>query len=210
MADDVYIDIVNDTTPVSQTTFNRLQRLIKADIQSQRSELKEEIIELIFPIGSKYVTQTKTNPATKIGIGTWELSEGEVLVGIKEGDTDFAEFNQKGGEKTVTLAVNNLPKHSHGLNNHTHTFSGTTSTNGKHSHSGTTRNGALGNYEYNRPAGWDGQQTRQTTNEAGDHNHTFSGTTSGSNGSTTEVGNGEPINNKQPYRVVGYVWIRIA
>lgn len=166
-------------------------------------------MELTFPIGSKYVTQTNTNPSTILGFGTWQLSEGEVLVGIKAGDSDFAEFNQTGGTKTETLTVAKLPSHSHKLNNHTHTFSGTTSTNGNHSHSGTTRNGALGSYEYNRPSGWDGQQTRQTTNETGNHSHTFSGTTSANNGDTTSVGNGEAINNLQPYRVVGYVWIRV-
>lgn len=202
------MDIVNGSTPVSQTTFNQLQKLIKQDIATKKTEIKSEILNLTFPIGSKYVTQTKTNPSTILGFGTWELSEGEVLVGIKEGDTDFATFNQKGGRKTVTLATNNIPKHSHRLNNHTHTFSGTTSINGNHSHSGATRNGALGSYEYNRPVGWDGQQTRQTTNEAGNHNHTFSGTTSGSNGSTTEVGQGHPFDITQPYRVIGYVWIR--
>lgn len=210
MADDVYINIVNDTTPVSQTTFNNLQKLIKQDIQNQREELKSEILSLTFPIGSKYTTQTKTNPSSTLGFGTWELSEGEVLVGIKDGDSDFSKFNQKGGTKTVSLSVANMAKHSHGLNNHTHTFSGTTSSNGNHSHSGVTRNGALGAYEFNRPSGYDGQQTRQTTNESGNHVHNFSGTTSGNNGSTTEVGQGEAFKILQPYRVVGYVWIRTA
>lgn len=210
MANDVYIDIIDNTTPVSQTTFNNLQKLIKQDIQNQRNEAKNEILELAFPIGQPYVTQENINPAIILGFGIWELSEGEVLVGIKEGDVDFTEFNQTGGEKTVVLTINQIPKHSHKLNNHIHTFSGITSTNGNHSHSGETKNGALGSYEYNRPTGWDGQQTRQTTNVAGNHNHTFSGTTSGNNGSTTEVGNGEPINNIQPYRVIGYVWIRTA
>lgn len=186
-----------------------MQKLIKQDIETTKTEIKETILKLTFPIGSKYVTQTKINPSTILGFGTWELSEGEVLVGIKEGDVDFSIFNQKGGAKTVTLTTSHMPKHSHKLNNHTHTFNGTTSMNGNHSHSGVTRNGALGTYEYNRPVGWDGQQTRQTTNETGNHMHTFNGTTAGNNGSTTEVGQGKPFSIVQPYRVVGYIWIRI-
>lgn len=94
------------------------------------------------------------------------------------------------------------------LNNHTHNFSATTSISGRHNHGTKTRNGALGSYEFDRPVGWDGQRYRQAVDDAGEHNHNVSGTTGGNNGSTTEAGQNKAHNNLQPYRVVGYMWIR--
>ena len=46
---------------------------------------------------------------------------GRTVVGMKSDDTDFNTLGKKGGEKTVTLTVEQIPSH-------THTFTGTTST----------------------------------------------------------------------------------
>lgn len=103
-----------------------------------------------------------------------------------------------GGADTVTLSTANLPAHSH-------TFSGTTSTNGAHSHSTTvwlnpyevfgTDFPAYGESEF--PGYSYGQRTLSTTT-AGDHAHSFSGTTS-------SVGSGTAVENRPPYYALAYI-----
>lgn len=156
--EDVYIDFKNGQGPyISDTQLNQLQRLIKQEIK--------EKMELSFPIGKTYVTQTDTNPSTILGFGTWERVKGKVLVGLDEDDTDgyFDEIGKEGGEKKHALSSNELP-----VNN----IQTTTEQSG-----GTT----------------DGYIMRGSYNPNGSYNF---------------GGSGSSINITQPYRVVGYMWIR--
>ena len=76
--------------------------------------LKLEILELVFPIGSRYVTQTaEENPANILGFGTWEKFNGLIAVGIKEEDSEFNEIGKITGEEKHTMTVNELVKHRH-------------------------------------------------------------------------------------------------
>ena len=99
----------------------------------------------LFPIGSIYLSVSNTNPGTFLG-GTWvAFGQGRTLIGINTSDGDFNTVEKTGGSKTKTLAVTNLPAHTHSIpalsgsaasaGGHTHTFSGTTSSAGSHSHS---------------------------------------------------------------------------
>lgn len=51
---------------------------------------------------------------------------GRVAVGRDAGQTEFDTLGETGGAKTVTLTVNEIPAHSHGVtdNGHTHTYLG--------------------------------------------------------------------------------------
>ena len=77
-----------------------------------------QIIEIIYPIGSIYISTNAENPSNYIG-GTWEsYGEGRTLIGAGTG-TD-ANNTQKifgigeiGGEYTHTLTVAEMPSHSH-------------------------------------------------------------------------------------------------
>ncbi|MCI8618334.1 MAG: hypothetical protein HFJ60_08930 [Clostridia bacterium] len=71
------------------------------------------ILELIFPIGSIYITQTNTNPSTILGFGTWERLKGKVCLGLDEEDTNMNEIGKTGGEKMHTLTIEEEPAHSH-------------------------------------------------------------------------------------------------
>ena len=75
-----------------------------------------ELMKLVFPIGSTYITQTNTNPSTILKFGTWERVKGKVLVGLDEDDTTFNTIGKTGGEKTHTLTENEMPNHTHGEN----------------------------------------------------------------------------------------------
>ena len=82
------------------------------------------------------------------------------------------------GTKTVST-VDIGRKHTNLAGAHTHTFSGTTSTNGDHNHPASLGNNA--NVQSGRfAASNSGQSAIAYTNNAGNHSHTYSGTTSAS------------------------------
>ena len=82
-----YTNFKNNEAPaLSDTTLNNMQK---------------GLLELVFPIGSTYVTQTNTNPSTILGFGTWERLKGKVVVGLDENDADFNQINKTGGSKYI-------------------------------------------------------------------------------------------------------------
>lgn len=94
-----YTTFTNGTQPAfSDTILNNMQ---------------VELMKLVFPIGSTYITQTNTNPSEILKFGTWERVKGKVLVGLDEDDTDFNTIGKTGGEKTHTLTVDEMPAHNH-------------------------------------------------------------------------------------------------
>ena len=64
--------------------------------------------DLIYPVGSIYMSVNDTNPATLFG-GTWEQIKDKFLLSC--GDT-YAN-GSTGGEATHTLKIDEMPKHSH-------------------------------------------------------------------------------------------------
>lgn len=57
---------------------------------------------------------TAQKVAAYFGFGTWAAyGTGQVLVGVDSGQTEFATVGQTGGEKTHTLTIAELAKHSH-------------------------------------------------------------------------------------------------
>ena len=81
------------------------------------NQMQIGLMELVFPIGATYITQTDTNPATILKFGTWERLKGKVCLGLDEDDADFNEIGKTGGEKTHTLTVNEMPEHKHSYSN---------------------------------------------------------------------------------------------
>lgn len=75
-----------------------------------------EIIGLIYPVGSIYISTVSTNPGTLFGVGTWAaFGAGRTLVGIDAGQTEFDTVEEVGGAKTHTLTVPQLPGHNHSV-----------------------------------------------------------------------------------------------
>lgn len=127
---------------------------------------KNDVYNLIYPVGSIYLSVNDVNPSTIFG-GTWEKIKDKFL--LSSGDT--YSIGSTGGNSSTTLDIANLPSHNHtgttgnesqghthsGTTgnqsaNHTHTFSGTTSTNGSHSH--TTWTDSQGSHSHNSGHGW--------------------------------------------------------
>jgi microcystin-dependent protein len=70
--------------------------------------------DLIYPIGSIYLSVNATNPSKYFG-GTWEqISQGRTLVGVNTSDTSFNTVEKTGGEKNHTLTIDEMPIHNHG------------------------------------------------------------------------------------------------
>ena len=82
-----------------------------------------------FPVGSVFIGVVSTNPNTLLGYGTWSaFGAGRVMVGLNSGDTDFDTVEETGGAKTVAAAGSNSAP----------TVSGSTATEGAHTHSVTS------------------------------------------------------------------------
>ena len=96
------------------------------------TDLKTTIVNMIYPIGSIYMSISDTSPATLFG-GTWVKIEGSFLLGSK--GTTY-KVNTTGGSSSVSIAIANLPSHDHTLTetstDHTHTV--TINAGGKHAH----------------------------------------------------------------------------
>lgn len=61
----------------------------------------KQSLELVYPIGSIYMSVNNTNPSTWLG-GEWEeWGTGKVPVGVDINDTEFNEVEKTGGSKTT-------------------------------------------------------------------------------------------------------------
>lgn len=77
----------------------------------QRLLLQANInFNLIYPVGSIYMSTVNVNPATLFG-GTWEQLEDRFLLGA---GTTYA-AGATGGEAAVTLTADQIPSHSHSI-----------------------------------------------------------------------------------------------
>ncbi len=135
-----------------------------SDIIDNLNGIEQQIFLENYPVGSIYMTTNSSeNTAAKMASvhgGTWEVyGQGKTLVGYDSNDADFNTINKTGGAKTTTLAVANLPSHTHTIS-HTHTTPATTiSSSGAHTHSTTAKTITSG--------------FTLTAQEAGNHDHRF-------------------------------------
>ncbi len=161
------------------------------------SEKVDTFLDKIYPVGSIYISTTMSNAAqVKAALGgEWQAYGNDKVL---RGTGSKAEVT--GGSDTVTLTTDNLPSHTHSFTpagsvastfkgtavnsgtqsaNHTHTFSGTTSTNGNHNHVAIFNLSGNGQYfQVEMARGTTNASPFAYTGYAGNHNHTYSGTTS--------------------------------
>lgn len=157
--------------------------------------VKSSILNSCYPIGSIYMSVNSTSPTTLFG-GTWEaLNEGRVLIGANS----TYPVNSKGGEVIHTLAVNEMPSHSHtrGTMNITGSY---------YSRIVSSSNITTGAFE----KGVSGRQPAifREGYETYDYKFNFDASNSWE-GATSEEGGSQPHNNMQPYLAV-YMWKRIS
>lgn len=89
----IFEDYPSTKTPIDASTLNAMQ---------------DELINLIYPIGSIFMSSNNTNPSNYLG-GKWEQIKDKFL--LSAGDT--YEAGSVGGEATHTLTVDEMPSHKH-------------------------------------------------------------------------------------------------
>lgn len=90
-----------NTTSVSATN-----KVSASDLNEIKSVVNNNA-DLIYPVGSIYMSVNNTNPSTLFG-GTWEAIEGQFLIGANSTYT----AGSTGGSATHTLIANELPSFS--------------------------------------------------------------------------------------------------
>ena len=74
------------------------------------TETVDEILGLVYPVGSIYMSINNVSPATLFG-GKWVQIKGRFLLGA----SDVYKANTTGGEATHTLTNNEMPNHQHSI-----------------------------------------------------------------------------------------------
>lgn len=69
---------------------------------------KNQIVDMIYPVGSIYISMTSTSPSTLFG-GSWTRIQGRFLLAA---DSTYT-AGSTGGEATHTLTVDEMPSHQH-------------------------------------------------------------------------------------------------
>lgn len=106
--DGIYIKVKEDCDEVIKQIK---QELINVEVGQA-----QELLQVIFPVGSTYITQEDKNPNLILGFGTWERLKGRVCLGLDEADTDLNTIGKKGGEKQHTMTVAEMANHDHKVN----------------------------------------------------------------------------------------------
>lgn len=74
-------------------------------------DINKIIVDMVYPVGSFFITTDSANPATLFEGTTWKRIKGKFLWGAKDGE----DIGSTGGEETHSLTVNEMPAHSHGF-----------------------------------------------------------------------------------------------
>lgn len=186
---DAELDLNSLTTESSPALTDYVPIVDVSESNASNKTLLTDLLKLVYPVESIYLSYSSTNPNTTFGFGTWsQVAQGEALVGFKSADTPFGTLGSIGasGTKTHTLTEAELPAHVHSGPSHSHTLTGT----------------------------WDkvtvGSGTKDTAAAGSRISETGSPSTSNAGtGDTGTAGSGQAHNNIQPSYVV-YVWRRTA
>lgn len=170
-----------------------VQKLVADALAKQKAAYEQAKLDA-HPVGSYYWSNDSTSPATLFG-GTWEaLPPGYTLIAQGSGSDSFGSFTYEAGkqygERKHQLTTEELASHGH---------SGSTSTNGDHSHTVTTFNG-FGKINGNSYGGYCTGSTNRTTSTAGNHQHSLN---------IDNTGGNQPHNNIPPV-IASYGWRRTA
>lgn len=192
---------ITDTRTVIQETNAAKQEALDA-AERVHQVLDNGIIDLIYPVGSIYLSTNPANPSRLFG-GNWEQwGTGCVPVGVDTAQEEFNQVEKTGGEKTHALTESEMPTHTHGIPE----LTGSTMSTGTHSHQMYYRNdNQIGGNADRMGTSTTNNGTRSSIASGGGHDHTIKINES----VTEETGSGNVHNNLQPY-ITCYMWKRVA
>lgn len=180
---------------------------VNADNLNKMDEGIANAVNLIYPVGSIYMSVNNTNPASLFG-GTWEQIKDRFLLSA---GNSYAN-GSTGGSATHTIAVGNLPAH-------THTYSNATAVQGhtltideipKHTHnlrSNQTAGGPYATPVFDFNQGHSSNDSNAVLSAGGGQAHSHGLTKATAN--TSSTGSGTALNTMPPYLAV-YMWKRIS
>ena len=154
----------------------------------------EELVDILYPVGSIYMSTNAANPSTLWSGTTWEAyAQGRVLIGAGTGKDSRNESKtfaagSTGGEYNHQLTVGEMPAHKH-------TVTVSLNTAGKHEHTFRAHSGSYtGEHMFYESArdNTSGHEKRNWIDANGNHTHT---PTVGEK----SIGNNQAHNNIQPY-----------
>lgn len=212
--------IANYYTSMLKPSPSDIGAYTKAETDQKIAQAISDSTDLnkIYPVGIVTWFNSNVNPNTALPGLTWTYLNNGVGRTIRIAAANGSDVATTGGSDSVTLAVGNLPSHTHsfsattssfdygtkGTNStggHTHSVSGTTSAAGNHAHhlGLLLVNGGDALYGYTtvgnslpRTLDWLDRRDNKfpNTNTTGNHTHTWSGTTSGAGDHSHSVGIG--------------------
>lgn len=198
----------------------------KISVDTTNATFKAAILNMIYPVGSIYLTVGDTNPGSTLG-GSWtKVSSGYVLATAGSSRYGSNPNTTNSGKTEITITTDNMPSHGHTITitdpKHTHSGS-TSSTSISHTHSyskGATvetassstssdlRLGVQGGVKYVASAG-----SGTTGSAGGSHNHTvtISSAATGITAKASNSGKSSPdAINIKPYTYTVYAWRRTS
>lgn len=181
-------EIVSKAETTARNLFNNLSDNF-AEIQAEA--IANNIIDKVYPIGSIYVSSINANPADTLGIGTWTQIKDQFI--LAAGDI-YKTANATGGEATHVLTIEEMPVHSHGVNDPGH---------GHSAYAYIDRGADDGNHTGTNFGSGDTNGTGDDLNQSVTVNASTTGIT------IADSGSGQAHNNMPPY-IVKFVWERIA
>lgn len=108
------------------TSVKVIQDIING-FREEMSLMIERTIDVVYPVGSIFITTANKNPQQIMPFTQWEsFGAGRVLVGVDTSQTEFNAVEKSGGSKTHTLTVDEMPLHNHTIDIFTE-IGGTTS-----------------------------------------------------------------------------------
>jgi len=154
------------------------------------------VMGAIYPVGSIYMNaNVSTNPATLLGVGTWEqFGQGRVIVSQKGSDSRFNNVRETGGAYDVELDDDEVP-----VRDHSHLVFDNSSSTGDN---GDISSSYVGSHYWN--AGSESYNIRRTSRGSG-----ASKANAGLTSNPTTNPSVSAHTNIQPY-IVAYVWRRTA
>lgn len=116
---DAELDLNSLTTESSPALTDYVPIVDVSESNASNKTLLTDLLKLVYPVESIYLSYSSTNPNTTFGFGTWsQIAQGEALVGFKSADTPFGTLGSIGasGTKTHTLTEAEMPGHTHTMN----------------------------------------------------------------------------------------------
>ena len=193
-------------TEAQKPTPSEIGAYTKAETDQKIAEAISDSTDLnkIYPVGIVTWFNSNVNPNTALPGLTWTYLNNGVGRTIRIAAANGSDVATTGGSDSVTLAVGNLPSHTHSFSAttssfdygtktsnstgaHTHTVSGSTNNTGAHTHTVGGRYGgdSIGGKQRVQVSGTD-----QVSSSAGAHAHTVSGTAASAGAHAHTVGIG--------------------